>query len=779
MSTTLLLAVGCYLGGILLGQAFLGLHAFFIACFFVLIPLTIWGLIREKGRGWLRFVLAFCLVTLGGQAVQQEIRLARKVTAFLTQTSVPVLLEGRVAGFPRVRGTVVEVDLVPCCLQLPGQESWNRLPPARVRLRFSPEALPTQVLTPGDSLTVRVKLEPVKEGNNPGEPSWPLIMVGEGVYARGRVWSTSQVLSLRAVENWPEDLFWRGRQALTAHFWHGRGGEALGLAMLTGESGFLSDMALDDFRQTGLAHLLAVSGLHLGLVFGLVRALLERLGCPARAASLGGTTAAVVYALWAGWPISAARAALTMMCGALAGEKGRSSLGLVALTAFLLLVDGPLRLLEVGFQFSFLATLALVTFFPRVAGRWTGFFPSHGLGMVLRRLTEGIMVSVGVLLFILPVQVASFGLFSPWTPLLNLLAVPLAGLILPLAFLGSGIVVVFPKGGETMFRLTAWLGEGMLWLARWGRNLPGGGYHLPQPPLFLTAAYYFCLWGLLSALRPSPIPGVARSRRRLALAWGGALFLLCLFWALGPFWSPKLRVTFLSVGMGNAIHLALPGGHHVLVDAGPRQGSFDAGAGIVVPYLRRQGVNRLDLLVVTHPHQDHAGGVEAVCRDLSVGRVVEKAYPGDTWRWGEVRLEVAAAERQTQPEGNRGCLALRVVFRNFACLLLSDLERGDQERLLAAGQLEPVTVFQVAHHGSRRDFLPLLVEAIRPELAVITVGPNPFGHPDPGVLRWFAEKKIPLWRTDERGAVTVTSDGRFTEYTSVHPPALPRGEGRY
>jgi competence protein ComEC len=331
------------------------------------------------------------------------------------------------------------------------------------------------------------------------------------------------------------------------------------------------------------------------------------------------------------------------------------------------------------------------------------------------------------------------------------------------------VSLVFPPGVETVFRGAAFLGDLLVGTARWGASWPGARISFAVLPPLWTGVYYLILFRAFSFMVPSPIPAAARHRRKRGLIWGGVLTVFCLLWGVWGFWPNRLEVTFLSVGLGSAVHLKIPGGHHVLVDAGPIRGRYEAGAKVVVPYLEKRGVNRLDLLVLTHPHRDHAGGTGAVLERFPGALRVEQAFPGDAWEWGRVRLEVLAGGEESGTGGNAGSLALRLSWGNFSCLFLGDLDQKGQRNLVALGKTSPVTVLQVAHHGSRYSFLPVLAAAVRPALAVISVGPNSYGHPHPEVREWFQTQKTPLIRTDQRGAVIISTDGRSTVYTAVRP----------
>ena len=249
-----------------------------------------------------------------------------------------------------------------------------------------------------------------------------------------------------------------------------------------------------------------------------------------------------------------------------------------------------------------------------------------------------------------------------------------------------------------------------------------------------------------------------------------------------------LEVHVIDVGQGDAIALRTPGGAWLLIDAGPRTGTWDAGARTVAPYLLRQGVRRLEALVVTHPDADHIGGVSAVesripvARIVDPGRVFGKEMHADllidaatdrrTWLGGEagraleidgVRLEfLHPAPDIGDWETNEMSVVIRLQWRDFTMLLTGDAgapaERAILEHARRSGTLArlDVDVLKVGHHGSRSSTTPEFLAAVRPELALIPVGRNNrYGHPHPTVVRRLEEADVDILRTDRHGTIVL------------------------
>jgi competence protein ComEC len=255
-----------------------------------------------------------------------------------------------------------------------------------------------------------------------------------------------------------------------------------------------------------------------------------------------------------------------------------------------------------------------------------------------------------------------------------------------------------------------------------------------------------------------------------------------------------MTVAFLSVGQGDAAVIRTPSGKTVLVDAGPAEtsrGGFDAGQKVVVPYLRRQGVNSIDAFVISHPHEDHIGGAEAVLYNFKVKTVLDSglAQPVGPYRelLGRIRdshityrkvrrghvidlhdgvvIEVLAPRAgESTPEGDSGVnntsVILRVRYGKTRVLFAGDAEEEEEEEMLASGEAVMSDVLKIPHHGSAQGTNTEWLAAIGPKVAVISVGwRNQFGHPAKSVLQRLQDAGIDTYRTDRNGTVTISTDG--------------------
>ncbi|HZR98512.1 MAG TPA: ComEC/Rec2 family competence protein [Chloroflexota bacterium] len=571
------------------------------------------------------------------------------------------------------------------------------------------------------------------------------------------------------------------------------------VGVLLGGSATLPDTFRQDMRTVGLTHVVAVSGFNVTIVAAVLAALAgRRAGWPLAAAGV------VLYTILVGAPPSATRAALMALLALAAEAAGRPRDGLtaLALAAALQAAWDPLLLGDLGFQLSVLATAGLIVLAPLIQG-WLRRLPAWA--------AEGLAATLAAELFVLPLQLTTFHYLSLVAPLANLLVVPL---LPPLMALGLGVALVgaVAPGVAPLVSLPVWAYLELIVRAVQAlAALPGARLEVGALPALVGAAYGLALValalagapeaaGLRAWLRraPSALPArVATLAVAAALALAtGALGTLAVA-AVGRSDS-RLQVTVLDVGQGDATLVRTPSGRVLLVDGGPSPASLMAHLGSRLGLAER----RLDVVALTHPHEDHVAGLmEAVTR-YAVGQVIEGAtdYPSaatERWhallreravprvvgesgqRWqldDDVTLDVWAVPAAPGSRADRlepaGALVLRLRYGATSMLLPGDLVAEQGLRIVAAGGDLRATALLVPHHGSATGLDGDLLGAISPTLAVVSDGErNRFGHPAPRALALLAAHAVPVWRTDRDGTITLTSDG-------VAWTVQPAGKGR-
>jgi competence protein ComEC len=573
------------------------------------------------------------------------------------------------------------------------------------------------------------------------------------------------------------------RAALAERLWrvYPRRWAPLALALVLGHRETMDPEDTQSLARAGIIHLLAISGLHVGILavaaFALAR--LVRLSpTHARVATVVLTSA---YVLLVGAPASAVRAGLMVLLWTLARLAGRTSsaFDVLGLSAVVLLVARPWSVVDAGFQLSYAGTAALA-YVHGEARRWPR---PRGPARALRAVAASMLLSAATVLLTAPITAAHFGRVAPAAVVGNLVAIPLFSITMPALFL-SAALAHWPA-------LAAWPAAAsvvVLWalvaLAQLLNATPWGSLEVTRPGLVPAAAYVALLVLAAQALHG------AWHRRRLVLALG-VFCAAALTWPTLRYALPtdRLTVYVLDVGQGDAIAIRTPRGHWLLVDAGPRIEGFDAGRQRVVPFLREQGARRLEAFIASHPDLDHVGGFPAVHAALDVQRVIGvgrvtgqvgqvallEALAGrpDVWfratagaRLSLDGVELSFAYPPATLSGDAALapnllsLVFQLRFGQFRMLFTGDVLGSVEDSLARAdSSAVRVDVLKVAHHGSATSTSSRFLDVARPQLAVISAGRgNVYGHPSPQVLWRLAAHGVPARRTDRDGTVVIEAE---------------------
>jgi competence protein ComEC len=602
-------------------------------------------------------------------------------------------------------------------------------------------------LAQGQRVAVEARLDRPMGFRNPGTFDHAAHLLRHGIAVVGTV-RGSQIDVLDASEPpWPARI--RRHALTTLQATLPPVSAALLAGLLLGERAQLPPDIDAAFRRAGVSHVLAVSGFNVALVGATVWALLALARAPRRVAALGAITIVIGYAAVTGPQPSVLRATLmaVLVLVAVLLEREAAVLNGLALAALVILAARPADLQDPGFQLSFAATAGIVLA-PLPRGR----------------LAAAVAVSAAAQLAVLPIGLVHFNQVSTIGVLANLAVVPLAGLATVL-----GLFAV--AAGALSAALAAWLLAAtwpVLLLLRGAvaaaAAVPGAVVHLPAPGPLAIVGY---LGALAAGLAGWRLRSTYLRRARGLAALASVLAIASALLTLAPVLrgtDGRLRVTVLDVGQGDAIVVEGPDGRTVLVDAGAG-GPYrlDTGERVVAPFLWNRGVLRLAAVVVTHDDADHAGGMAAIRRLFTVrGSWDGEAAAGPLALGGAVitPLATAAAGR------NDAARVLRIDFGLASILLASDVERAGERALIASGAPLAAAVLKVPHHGSATSTSPELLAAVRPAIALVSVGArNPYRHPDPVVHDRLTTAGATIHRTDHHGALLLETDGRRLSIT--------------
>ncbi len=617
-------------------------------------------------------------------------------------------------------------------------------------------------------------------------------------------------------------------------------------ATLIGETRKLEAIWTDHFRRTGTYHMLVIDGLHITVLAAFLLFLLRLCFVPELAALAATASGAWLYALVSGGNAPAVRAAggFTLYVAARYFYRRGRFLNLLSAAAIVYLIADPGQLFESGFQLSFLAVAAIgaiavpvleatsapyaralygvtepgrdprlepvaaqfrlelrllaetVHAWLRIPQSWL-LHVLAGVGRVLFYAWEIAVVSTAIQIGVALPMALYFHRISLTGLSANILVVPLLGLVVPAGFLAVFTGWHFPAA------LAAWLLQAGETVANWHLRFEPD-WRVPDPPIWLSLALVFFLLLMIWAMR-----------RARWLGWTCAVPVLALFGLV--YWHPfppalhphQLELTVIDVGQGDSLLVTFPDGKLMLIDGGgilsfgrstkPR---FDIGEDVVSPYLWTRSIRKLDVVVLTHAHDDHARGLPAVIENFHPAELWTGATPssdawsqvraaaqserlamramrsGEAFDFGGTRVEVISPPPDyVAPDSpkNNDSLALRIIYGRRSFLLTGDMEKPMEQRLLASGEPVRADVLKVGHHGSNSSSTDPFLDAVSPVFAVVSDGfANSFHHPHPQVLARLAAHRAGVFRTDQQGLITIRTDGERLFVETYQPMQAAR-----
>jgi competence protein ComEC len=531
----------------------------------------------------------------------------------------------------------------------------------------------------------------------------------------------------------------------------------------------------DRYAAAGLIHMLSISGLHVAVIAAAMELLFQVARVSRRASLLGAFIATGVYVAVIGAPPPALRSAamLGVSMASRLSQRPTSAWAAWALGAFVPLVQ-PRVAVDVGYQLSVLGMCALVA----AGSLWRKHLATRLEGWK-GKLGRELVTSIVACAVTAPLVAWVFGRVSLVAPLSNLVAAPVITLAQPILFLA---LLVSPIG--PLARFVAQAAHPLLFAFDW---IAWAAASLPGAAMTVTTTLITAVLGGLAAVS-LVVACSSRFPARPAVAGLAALAGMVVFPAVPLSRSDRVELHVLDVGQGDAILLRTNGGHWLLLDAGPAWRGGDAGRTTVLPYLLRRG-GSLDAFVLSHPHTDHVGGAASVLSALRPNAYWDAAFaggsdayiaslaaarkegiewhrvhPGDSIRIDGVVVSFLAPDSAWTvglKDPNLASTIAVVRYGMVRFLLVGDAERAEEDWLLAHHREElRAQVLKVGHHGSSTSSSDAFLDAVRPDVAVISVGAgNMYGHPSNDVLHALSRVGAEVLRTDEAGTVIVSTDG--------------------
>jgi competence protein ComEC len=563
----------------------------------------------------------------------------------------------------------------------------------------------------------------------------------------------------------------------------------LGSIVFGSQASPLSNELQDNYRTAGVIHLLVVSGTQVSILLSVVLILCRTAGFSQNTKLAVVSLANLIFAVMTGAGPSILRAAVMSEAALVANifERENDFYNSLSLSALLLLFLNPMNLFDIGFQLSFLATWALFYVAPAMEDRLSKLLPQFLAGTVA--------ISIAPTIITTPVILFNFGQVSFVSVISNFLIIPWVEVTVILGFISTVTGLLFlPLAyaiNNTLTAILAILNGTVCFFS----ELPFACRYFAPPGLPAIFAYYMILIGVIEKMKGRINIKFKTSKTILLLAF--LLFIAVFSWGHSQA-AGELTVSFIDVGQGDSALIETPYGKRVLIDGGGKQESQGSnmnkedmtGRSIVVPFLRKKGINELDMVILTHPHDDHVGGLPYVLDKLKVDMVLDsgqaqtsrgyyrflqfigkKKIPYKIARAGQV-IDLGAGVRGyvlhpseplisgTESDLNNNSIVIKLEYGRTSFLFMGDAAFEGEDRILSSGRSLKSDVLKVGHHGSRTSTSNGLLGAISSQYAVISVGAgNKFGHPSPETLERLSNCGIKVFRTDLSGAVIFKSDG--------------------
>jgi competence protein ComEC len=665
----------------------------------------------------------------------------------------------------------------------------------------------------GDRLRFSCKLYPPRGFHNPGGFSYERHLAFEQIYTIGFLSEENSWVKtgegfknpfLLQIEGWRDHI----RDFLEREI--EPPSSAIFQALVLGEQGNIPDEVKEHFIVTGIAHLLAISGDHLGIVallsFSLLSWILKRsefllLSISVKKWAAGLTIPCIfLYTFIAGGGISVIRATIMVITFffSILFNRERNLLHTLALAAFLILIFSPPSLFDVSFQLSFLAVLSILYLVPRILQG----LKKEGISLpsktswkqnIFKYLKISLLVTAVATLGTAPFVALHFNRISPVGLVTNLFIIPWVGfLIVPLSLIASLLSFSFYPLATLLIHVNDFLTLILLKAVASFASFPFASLFVSTPTTFEIILFYLLLFFVVHLQK-------GRRVRYLFIGLCVVLAFDLAFWNFKGLFQKNLTLTFIDVGHGDSILIEFPKGKRMLIDGGGlHEDRFDIGKNVIAPFLWKKKIHRIDYLVLTHPDPDHLKGLNFVASHFSIGQFWDNGLRADSESYSklsdilkEKKIEVQSINENSpslmingmqisffNPPGldifykprlspshfNNGSLVMRIQFKNVSVLLAGDIAQEAEYRIMRKGCPLRADILKIPHHGSSSSSTLLFLQGVRPTYAILSVGERNIGRlPHPEVLKRYQQLGAKVFRTDRHGAITVITDGEKIE----------------
>lgn len=635
----------------------------------------------------------------------------------------------------------------------------------------------------GDVLKIKGKLEKPLGQKNFGEFDYELYLAREKIFTYLNIWQEKDIqkigeddsnflvsFSLSARDKIKEIT----KQTLPQPY------NYLLVGMLLGEKSFIPSHLKEIFAEAGIMHILAVSGLHVGIIAMALLALLSMLKLPKKFKLFILILILITYASITGFRPSVLRATIMfiLLIGGKLINRSRNLNISLFFAAFLILLLNPLILYDAGFLLSFIVTFFIINLSPILQGL---------LSKIVVWIKNPLAVSKAAWVGIFPLSAYFFSKVSIISIISNIFIIPLTGIAVILGFITFFIGLMSISLAGLFANLNYLILNLITLIAKSFSSLPFAFIYVAQPSVTVIILYYLTVFFIIEIFYKKTLsPKIKKKAILIVLSVTLLIIIVQVFYP-----ADNLKVNFINVGEGDCILIEAPNKINILIDGGGTpQSDFDVGNKIVIPYLRRKGINEIDLLILTHPHLDHLEGLLPILKEFKVDMVLDsgllcdsseykefislilekgisyhKAKAGDNFIFSN-NLEIFLlnplydSDFYEESDFNNASIVVKLFYKNADFLFTGDIEEAAEKKLLVWQNILQSDILKVAHHGSSTSTNLEFLDKVNPNIAVITVGKNHFGHPSQKIIERLEDKNIQIYQTDEGGTVIIRTNGQ-------------------
>lgn len=618
----------------------------------------------------------------------------------------------------------------------------------------------------GDKLAFNGELRLPARNGNPKLYNYRLNLMTEKIFSTMTIkeYSISEIdKSSKSFKYRLKDRFIKGVEELFDNYLGVEEGSLI-KSIILGRSFYLSEEDIGMYRDLGLAHILAVSGLHIGIISGFFIFVFSRMGIKKKFNVLFTLIILWGYGYVIGFPTSILRAniMISILLYSQIIHEPYDSINSLSFACVLLLIINPYYLFNIGFQLSFIAAFAIVVFTPRIREL---FYPNDNY------ITTSLASIIGVQFGVLPIQIYYFNKFSVLSILVNLVFIPILSIALILGFM----MIIF---NYCFTYINIFLGPLLNLLLSFQFKILNHLMKYPMeikmfsPEIISIIMVYIMI---LLVLKIIDISKLDKSITKVMVVYLVFLLVFNLFLIIE---DDRVELHFIDVGQGDALLIRTKGRDYLMDTGGSLLSSFDIGKNITLAYLEKLGVRKLDAVFISHFHEDHSQGLMALLDNIRINRVFASYSPRDNQVYKEILnrdipyRELKAGDRlklnkdvellTIWPKGdelkdseNNMSLVTLLTTSNHSLLLTGDMEK-EVELVLSDGFSKEIDIIKIPHHGSNTSSTEELINSIKPRVGILSLGANNmYGHPNEEIIDRYAKIGTKVYRTDEMGLIKI------------------------